>query len=77
MCLHALARVQMFPRHVIEHMLGDPNLLSSDVGRMANEHPMVTVLFCDVVGFTSMSRHISPAQVRVAPWHKSHDCLVF
>lgn len=36
---------QMFPRHVIEHMLADPALLTSDVGRMAACHDMVTVLF--------------------------------
>lgn len=30
---------------------------------MANEHALVTVLFCDVCGFTEMSKQISPAAV--------------
>ncbi len=40
---------QMFPRHVIEHMLAEPGLLGTDVGQLASDHELVSVLFADVV----------------------------
>ncbi|GFH25285.1 predicted protein, partial [Haematococcus lacustris] len=53
----------MFPRHVIEHMLSAPGMMSTDAGRLANDHEQVTVLFADVVGFTNMSKEVSSAVV--------------
>ncbi len=35
-------------RHVIMHMLCEPGLSTGDVGELAHDHEMVSVLFADV-----------------------------
>eukprot|EP00798_Chlamydomonas_sp_ICE-L_P026549 gene26549-18316_t len=56
----------MFPRHIIEYMLARvPKQGTSGMKDLANTHDQVSVLFCDVVGFTSMSKEVEPSQVSV------------
>jgi class 3 adenylate cyclase len=58
---------QMFPRHVLELLLGKG--LGGLVGEgraatsLARSHDSVTILFLDVVGFTSMSEQAEPEEV--------------
>lgn len=55
---------QLFPRHIIEYMLARvPSKVSRNLRGLANTHEQVMVLFCDVVGFTSMSKEVEPSQV--------------
>lgn len=56
---------QLFPRHIIEYMLARvPSRGGRNLRDLANTHEQVMVLFCDVVGFTSMSKEVEPSQVR-------------
>lgn len=73
----------MFPRHVLEHMIKasitgpvpSEGLKVSqsqikrgdDEGLLARSHKHVTIMFMDIVGFTSMSKEVQPFQVRVYP----------
>jgi len=58
---------QIFPRHIIEYLSDVANshhhMRISEVSRLAREHQDVTVLFMDVVGFTTMSKEVAPEQV--------------
>jgi len=55
---------QLFPRHIIEYMLARvPSRGGRNLRDLANTHEQVMVLFCDVVGFTSMSKEVEPSQV--------------
>lgn len=46
----------MYPPHVVEK-------LSSDLGDIADHHPSVSVLMCDIVGFTDWCSHTPPNRV--------------
>ncbi|KAG1663702.1 hypothetical protein FOA52_013270 [Chlamydomonas sp. UWO 241] len=48
----------MFPRHVLGGMLGN-----SDLESMARQHEGVSILFMDIVGFTTMSKLVPPTAV--------------
>eukprot|EP00798_Chlamydomonas_sp_ICE-L_P012791 gene12791-16050_t len=52
----------MFPRHVLEYMV-TANEPSNDLSALARSHSEVTVLFMDIVGFTSMSKEVSSQAV--------------
>ncbi|GAX78705.1 hypothetical protein CEUSTIGMA_g6143.t1 [Chlamydomonas eustigma] len=60
---------QMFPRHVIEYMIKTSRFGSVDTAAfgqedgLARHHQGVTVMFMDIVGFTTMSKEVQPAQV--------------
>ncbi|GFH19270.1 guanylate cyclase domain-containing protein [Haematococcus lacustris] len=58
---------QMFPRHVLEFMVNPPsgpgNPAAGDMTSLASSHENVTILFTDIIGFTTMSRQVAPAQV--------------
>ena len=51
----------MFPRHVIEYMIsnssGGPRS-DAALGSLASSHQGVTILFMDIVGFTTMSKQV-------------------
>eukprot|EP00798_Chlamydomonas_sp_ICE-L_P031579 gene31579-6776_t len=51
----------MFPRHVLEHMVGVQDCETPNLSELARSHEDVTVMFIDVVGFTSMSNEV-PSQ---------------
>ena len=46
--------MQMFPKHVLEHMVlhppGQPASASPDISRLANSHSNVTIMFMDIIG---------------------------
>jgi class 3 adenylate cyclase len=46
-------------------------LIEQDAGQLAEERKVVTVLFCDLVGFTAASDHADPEDVRarIRPYH--------
>lgn len=46
--------------------------------QLAHKHPSVTLFFCDVVGFTSMSKEVEPAQVMrfLNELYTQYDALV-
>ena len=46
----------VYPPHVVEKM-------SSDLGDIADHHPSVSVLMCDIVGFTDWCSHTPPNRV--------------
>ena len=48
----------LYPKHILDslHITGNLNDLTRD-------HPCVSIMFCDIVGFTNMSKKISPSQV--------------
>uniref|UniRef100_A0A7S3VP31 Guanylate cyclase domain-containing protein n=1 Tax=Dunaliella tertiolecta TaxID=3047 RepID=A0A7S3VP31_DUNTE len=58
---------QMFPRHVLEYMVtkqpGQQPVQAETVSHLASSHENVTILFTDIVGFTSMSKEVKPDQV--------------
>eukprot|EP00798_Chlamydomonas_sp_ICE-L_P007328 gene7328-449_t len=54
---------QMFPRHVLEFMLGPGSHATDQQGHLATSHSDVTILFMDIVGFTSMSKEVQPEKV--------------
>ncbi|KAG1653710.1 hypothetical protein FOA52_004270 [Chlamydomonas sp. UWO 241] len=63
---------QMFPRHVLEYMIGDTMSVGDPDAApgvhapprsLAASHSGVTILFMDIVGFTTMSKEVEPAQV--------------
>eukprot|EP00798_Chlamydomonas_sp_ICE-L_P026331 gene26331-17430_t len=51
----------MFPRHVLEHMVGMQDSETPNLSELARSHEDITVRFIDVVGFTSMSNEV-PSQ---------------
>ncbi len=63
--LHMLQ--QMFPQHVLELILGRgvANLVGEGgvAKSLARSHDSVTIMFLDVVGYTSMSEQVEPAEV--------------
>jgi len=66
----------MFPRHVLEVMTKDSLLGDSDkhlgtvswplggASNLAQSHENVTIMFMDIVGFTTMSKEVQPVEVR-------------
>jgi ubiquitin carboxyl-terminal hydrolase 48 len=64
-------------RHVLEFMVAQNPAEGNQVemSSLANSHENVTILFTDIVGFTSMSKEVAPHQVRVcvpAPGRLQH-----
>ena len=53
----------MFPRHVLEHVVGGPPKDPDHVSGLATFHECTTIMFMDIVGFTSMSKEVQPDQV--------------
>ncbi|GIM06733.1 hypothetical protein Vretimale_10982, partial [Volvox reticuliferus] len=49
--------------HTVRRMLAARQLATARVSQLATRHRMVTILFMDCVGFTSMCRQIEPRQV--------------
>ena len=50
--------------HVINFLSESEGLPTGrDVGHLARHHEDVTILFMDIVGFTSMSKQLPPHQV--------------
>ena len=45
----ALLQLQMFPRHVLEHMMS-PKETAESVEKLAWSHRDVTIMFMDIVG---------------------------
>eukprot|EP00798_Chlamydomonas_sp_ICE-L_P031572 gene31572-6764_t len=43
----------MFPRHVLEHMVGVQDCETPNLSELARSHKDITVMFIDVVGFTT------------------------
>ena len=42
--------MQMFPRHVLEYMVGSGSAAPGSLGSLATSHEDVTILFMDIVG---------------------------
>ena len=53
---------EMFPRHVLEFIMGAAPP-EATLGDLAYQHDDVTILFMDIVGFTSMSKEVPPQMV--------------
>ena len=53
----------MFPRHVLEHVVRGPPKDPDHVSGLATFHECTTIMFMDIVGFTSMSKEVQPDQV--------------
>ena len=66
------AYFQMFPRHVLEHVVRGPPKDPDHVSGLATFHECTTIMFMDIVGFTSMSKEVQPDQVRGAG---DHTCI--
>jgi class 3 adenylate cyclase len=63
---HALARLHARTRDLLHNALPETiaRQLQDDPGRRpAREHAMATVMFADLVGFSTLSRQLSPAQL--------------
>uniref|UniRef100_A0A7S3VK08 Guanylate cyclase domain-containing protein n=2 Tax=Dunaliella tertiolecta TaxID=3047 RepID=A0A7S3VK08_DUNTE len=57
---------QIFPRHVIDALSSDDAITVANISDMAYSHADVTILFLDLVGFTSMSsKSKSPEEVLI------------
>ncbi|KAJ9507019.1 hypothetical protein QJQ45_004685 [Haematococcus lacustris] len=55
---------QIFPKHIIEYMAtSGPSFGPEQVAGLARQHHHVTILFMDIVGFTSMSKEVPPEAV--------------
>ena len=56
---------------IARYCLACGTLIEPDTGRPAEERKTVTVLFCDLVGFTAASDHADPEDVRavIRPYH--------
>ncbi|KAJ9508086.1 hypothetical protein QJQ45_021443 [Haematococcus lacustris] len=55
---------QIFPKHIIEYMAtSGPSFGPQQVAGLARQHHHVTILFMDIVGFTSMSKEVPPEAV--------------
>eukprot|EP00798_Chlamydomonas_sp_ICE-L_P026922 gene26922-4545_t len=54
---------QSFPKHVIDYMSGDSEEQGKTYGSLARSHEQVTILFMDIVGFTTMSKNVASAAV--------------
>ncbi|KAJ9508393.1 hypothetical protein QJQ45_011906 [Haematococcus lacustris] len=61
----------IFPRHVVEFMTtralkgGTSSTSPQEVAQLARQHKDVTLLFMDIVGFTSMAKEVAPETVMV------------
>ena len=69
---------ELFPRHIIEHMLArEPTTRGPtrerDLKGLANQHDKVMVLFCDIVGFTTMSKDVEASEVRRSTGEGAQD----
>ena len=80
----------MFPRHVLEFMVkdsldvGDGEDSSGQEGRvispgsLASSHDNITIMFMDIVGFTTMSKEVQPVEVRVMKLRRQgHACITY
>ena len=56
---------QIFPRHVIDALSSDGAITVANISNMAHNHNDVTILFLDIVGFTSMSKSVLAEEVIV------------
>eukprot|EP00798_Chlamydomonas_sp_ICE-L_P017662 gene17662-24010_t len=54
---------QSFPKHVIDYMCGSSEEQEMAYGSLARSHEGVTILFMDIVGFTTMSKNVASADV--------------
>ena len=58
---------QIFPRHVIEYLSGlapsTDGVQAADISTLARSHDDITILFMDIVGFTTMSKEVAPQLV--------------
>lgn len=62
---HLNTMAAMFPRHIIE-FIGNHHGTSSvpeNVAHLARSHEDISVLFLDIVGFTSMAKEADPQDV--------------
>ena len=57
--------LQMFPRHVLERMVNNNSRAMNPAPAidLATSHDGVTIMFMDIVGFTTMSKEVQPVQV--------------
>ena len=61
----------MFPRHVLEYIVKDGSLHAAGEeaasppcpGSLAGSHDNITIMFMDIVGFTTMSKEVEPVEV--------------
>ena len=53
----------IFPRHVIEYFSTHQAAVPERMGQLARSHEGVTILFMDIVGFTSMAKEVEPRGV--------------
>ena len=71
-CIQLSMLEELFPRHIIEHMLardpGSRGTKERNLKGLANMHDKVMVLFCDVVGFTTMSKDVEASEVGAGWW---------
>eukprot|EP00798_Chlamydomonas_sp_ICE-L_P025609 gene25609-11260_t len=63
----------MYPRHVLEYLTGADGRREA-LETIASSHADVTILFMDIVGFTSMSKAVAPKQV-MAYLNELFTCL--
>uniref|UniRef100_A0A6S8Q644 Guanylate cyclase domain-containing protein n=1 Tax=Dunaliella tertiolecta TaxID=3047 RepID=A0A6S8Q644_DUNTE len=62
--LDLLSRIM--PQHAIEFLATESSeAIPEHVGQLARAHKGVTLLFMDIVGFTSMSKNVKPVEVMV------------
>eukprot|EP00798_Chlamydomonas_sp_ICE-L_P021200 gene21200-28107_t len=54
---------QSFPKHVIDYMCGGLEEQVKTYGSLARSHEKATLLFMDIVGFTTMSKGVASADI--------------
>lgn len=54
---------RIFPRHVLDMVASHEVIDEAVMGSMARVHPSATIMFLDIVGYTSMSRRVGPSTV--------------
>eukprot|EP00798_Chlamydomonas_sp_ICE-L_P024112 gene24112-9687_t len=66
----------MFPRHVLEHMVKGQDGETPNLSELARSHKDITIMFLDVVGFTSMSNEVSSQSVMGTSWAVATMCNI-